>query len=157
MSQVLDDLLVRLHLPIERKNQIDLALALREKFGEDILAQTLKKDIEKDPEPLIVIDGIRMPREVEVFKTLSGFVLVAVSASLKNRFERMPGRREKLDEQNMDFAEFCRIEKESPTETSIGSICQCADFRIVNNGSLKDFYLKFSQDFLNRHYQYFNQ
>lgn len=152
MSRVLDDLLKRLHLPIERKNQIDLAIALREKFGEDILAQTLKQDIEKDPARLIVIDGIRMPREVKIFENLFGFILVSVRAPLKLRFARMKDRQEKLDEQTMDFTEFKRIEAESPTETSIAEICAQARIKIENRGSFEQLYAKVQEDLLARYY-----
>lgn len=153
MSGILDDILLRLHLPIERKTQIDLVLALREKFGEDILAQVLKKDIEADPAPLIVIDGIRMPQEVEIFKKLPGFLLIGVTAPRKLRFERMKSRQEKLDEQTMDFQEFCRIEKESPTEISIKSLGRKAKVKIANLSTFKELYQKTEREIITPYYQ----
>ena len=153
MSGILDDILERLHLPIARENEIDLGAGLRDKFGEDVLAQCLKKDIEKDPHDLIVVDGIRMPREVEVFSSLPGFILVYVTASLEVRFARMKQRKEKLDEQDMDFAQFKEIEEKKITETSIPVIAQKAKVKIVNRGTIQELYAKVSNNLLAKYHQ----
>lgn len=152
MSGILDDILRRLHLPIEREKQINLVLALREKFGEDILARTLQQDIVEDPYPLIVIDGIRMPQEVALFQQLEGFMLVSIRAPLQVRFARRQGRTEKQDEREMSFAEFKKIEEESPTEKSIAQLCQQAQVQIVNRGNLAELYAQVRQRLLHKYF-----
>ncbi len=152
MSGILDDILKRLHLPIEREKQIKLVLALRGQFGEDILARTLQQDIREDPHPLIVIDGIRMPQEVTLFSKLPGFLLVSIRAPLQVRFSRSQNREEKQDERNMSFAEFKRIEAESPTEKSIAALCRQAQVEIKNAGTFADLYAHVRSDLLRKYF-----
>lgn len=153
MSKILDDILARLYLPIERENEISLVLALREKFGEDILAQCLAGDIQKDRQKLIVIDGIRMPQEVEIFQELKGFLLVYLTAPIKLRFERMQRRAEKLDEQKMDYQKFKDLEKQSPTEKSIKKIGRKARVKIVNDGTFEGLYQKIEKEIIKKYYK----
>ena len=84
MSGILTDIVNRLYVPNSRENLIAIVTDLRARFGEDVLAQVLKKDIEafiaKHPDTPIVIDGIRMPMEVEVFSQLPDFHLVFIDA-----------------------------------------------------------------------------
>jgi len=134
-SKILDDIIKRLYLPKTRENQIDIALALRDKYGNEILAHVLKKDIENEKPALGVIDGIRYWEEYNILKNLPGFMLVYITASLENRYQRTMARNEKADEKNMSFEAFQKQEK-APTEVIIKEIAEKADYRIDNNSTL---------------------
>ena len=152
-SEVLDDILKRLYFPIERQNQISLALTLREKFGADILARTLWRDVQKDDHNLIVVDGMRMPEEGELFGKLPNFVLVYITAPMQTRFGRIQGRDEKADEKTMSFEKFREIEEESPTETSIKILGNHAKLKIENNGTFEELYNKIEKEIVEKYYQ----
>jgi len=152
-SGVLDDILKRLYLPIERKNQIDLALALREKFGADILARILWRDVQKDDHNLIVVDGMRMPEEGELFGKLENFVLVYITAPMQTRFRRMEGRDEKADEKMMSFEKFKEIEEISPTETSIKILGEAAKLKIENDGTFEELYDQIEKEIVKKYHQ----
>ena len=79
-SKILDDILSRLYLENSRDNQINLAVKLRELHGNDVLARVLASDIKKDNPKLAIVDGIRYKEELEAFRALPDFKLVAVIA-----------------------------------------------------------------------------
>lgn len=138
-SKILEDLAERLYLPKTRENLIDVALAMRDKFGSQILGHVLKKDIEKDCPAGAVVDGIRYWEEYNILTNLEGFHLVYVTAELKNRFERTRTREEKEGESEISFEDFAKQE-EGPTEVLIKEIGEKAEFRIDNDGSFEELY-----------------
>ncbi|MBU0670815.1 AAA family ATPase, partial [Patescibacteria group bacterium] len=140
-SKILDDIAERLYLPKTRQNLIDVALALREKFGPEILGHVLKKDIETEKVERAVVDGIRYWEEYNILKSLPGFHLVYVTATLENRFNRTRTRGEKEGEEETTFEEFKKME-EGPTEILIKEIGEKAEFKIENDGSYEELYNK---------------
>lgn len=139
MSGILSDILDRLYLPKTRMNMIHVVTDLRERFGEDILAQVLKQDIENAQDKIAIIDGIRMPSEVELFSQLPGFQLVYIDAPTRTRYERALQRGEKEGESDMSFEEF-EAEENAVTEQNIRSLREKAAVVIENTESLDDFY-----------------
>ncbi|OGY85739.1 MAG: hypothetical protein A2233_02920 [Candidatus Kerfeldbacteria bacterium RIFOXYA2_FULL_38_24] len=148
MSGVLSDILDRLYLPQSRQNMIELVTSLRAVFGEDILAQVRKQDIQKAQDKLAIIDAVRMPKEVAIFSTLPNFILLYVDAPLKMRFERAKNRGEKAGEKNMSFSDFQKEEK-AITEQNIVALKTKADFIINNLGTLAQLYAQI-EDFLKK-------
>ncbi len=144
MSGILTEFAQRLHLPNSRANLIAIVTALRKEFGEDILAQTLKKDIEASDDNLAVIDGIRMPSEVDLFSELDGFTLLYVDASIESRYERAIGRGEKEGESEMTLEQF-KEEESAVTERGIAGLRNRADHVIENYTTLEEFYEKISE------------
>lgn len=138
-SKILEDIINRLYLPNTRQNQIDIALALRDKYGNEILAHVLKKDIENDKQEISVIDGIRYWEELHILKNLTGFVLINITAPLEIRHARALKRKEKEDEQNISFADFKKIE-EGPTEVIIKELARDADYTVLNDKTFDDLY-----------------
>jgi dephospho-CoA kinase len=147
-SKILDDIIARLYLPKTRENQIDIALALREKFGNEIFAHVLKKDIEKDHQEISVIDGIRYWEEYHILKTLTGFSLLNITAPLEIRYQRTMNRTEKEDEKNMSLENFKKQEN-APTEIIIKELAKEADYQIINDKSFDDLY-KTIDDIMNK-------
>ncbi|MBI2411104.1 MAG: AAA family ATPase [Candidatus Kerfeldbacteria bacterium] len=144
MSGVIVDITNRLYLPKTRANIIAAATAMRGAFGEDVFAQVLKKDIEGAQPALAVIDGIRMPKEVEIFSQLPEFTLIYVDAPLRLRYERALGRGEKAGENNMTFQEF-QVEESAVTEQNISSLKEKAVAVIENSQSLEYLYSQIRQ------------
>ena len=69
-SDVLADVLKRLHLEVTRENLQSLGAALRVPFGESILADALEKDVCADENEIIIIDGIRYSDEADMIKKM---------------------------------------------------------------------------------------
>jgi dephospho-CoA kinase len=128
-----------LGLPITRVNEMNLISALRERFGGGVLAETLKNIIIKQKKARVVIDGLRHPGEYDILKTLPGFRLVYVTASLATRYQRAKKRGEKVGENKFTLQEFKQEEK-LPTEIYIKRLGHKADVKIENNSSLNDLY-----------------
>ena len=143
MSGILSDILARVYQENSRANLIGVVTDLRARFGEDVLAQVLAKDIaafqKEHPDVVVIIDGIRMPMEVEVFSTLPGFELWFVDAAVEARFSRAKGRGEKAGESTMTFEEFV-AEESAVTESHMGVMKKKAKNVIDNDGSMEELY-----------------
>jgi len=134
-SDVLRDLLLRLHKPNTRENLQDMGLALRKVFGDGVLAETLRRDIEEDQSDLIVIDGIRYLDEFNMVRSLDG-IIIYVTAPEKVRYERAVGRATR-GEAGISLEEFRRSEAKK-TERLIDKLGAKADYVIENTGSIED-------------------
>lgn len=134
MSDILVDVLARLGKNNSRVNIIALVGALRDAFGENILAKVLCEDIEKSDKQRIIIDGIRMNSEVDMFQELPGFKLMYMDAPLEDRYERAINRGEKAGESEMSFEEF-KAEEQARSELQIKSLKDRADFVMFNKQS----------------------
>ena len=126
-------------IEVNNKNLREYATELRKKNGMDIVAKMclpLLKEMSKEKKT-VLIDGIRSYEEVELFKREFGddFVLIAVFASLKLRFERLKKRGEEWDMKTVGELEW-RDKKELSWGT--GNSIALSDFIIDNSGTLKD-------------------
>ncbi|MEM5871654.1 MAG: AAA family ATPase [Candidatus Aenigmatarchaeota archaeon] len=140
-NDVLGPILKEMGKEVTRENLIELALNLREKNGNDILAKMLSERIkENNCKGFWVISGIRYLEEVEYFKKTFGenFKLVKIECNIKKRYERIKNRGTK-GEDSMSYKEFLEIEKR-PTEKSIEKVMKLAEFSLDNNKKFEDFY-----------------
>lgn len=135
-SDILKDILERVHLDVVRKNLASLSLGLRTYYGQDILAHALAEDIKNDNNKIIIVDGIRREADLKYLKEMKGFVLVYVKTDLEKRYERLVGRDEKQDDKMKTFEEF-KKDHELETEVSIRDLKSIADIVIDNNGDVE--------------------
>jgi len=140
LSDVIRDELKKENSPITRENLIKKGRELRNKFGYSILAEVINKklDIEKN----YVIDSIRHPSEIEVFRRRKDFVLIEVEATPENRFKRIKARGRENDP--LTFEEFLILDaEEEKSDNAAGqqlALCsKKADIRIENNSTIEDF------------------
>ncbi len=138
-SDMLRDVLTRMHLELTRQNLQTISTILRQNFSEDIMSRVLAEDVKKSEAPLIITEGIRRPSDIVYLKAIPGFHLVALMADTKTRFERMTGRSENPDDRNKTWEEF---EKESAAEPEqkIKELMQEAPDKINNNGGFQELY-----------------
>lgn len=137
-SDILRDLLLRLHIPIERAALQSLGATLRTQFGDDILVKTLQKDLETAEAKIVIVDGVRYPNEVDMLRSFENSILFFVDAPPEIRFERVRKRGEK-GEDKIDYAEFLRAE-ERETERHLDEVMALADYRLDNSGGFEDLY-----------------
>jgi len=136
-SNILKDILMRVHLDVIRENFSKLSLGLRESYGQDILAHALAEDIKKDDNHIIIVDGARRKADLQYLREMENFVLVFVEADLEKRYERLVGRSEKQDDQTKTFEKF-KKDHELETEVSIEELRAAANIIIDNNGTMED-------------------
>ncbi len=133
LSQVLDILAI----PKSRDNLIKLSIALRNEFGENALAYAVARGVMTGGATLAIVDGIRRVDDVAPLEPLPNFVLVAVDADPKLRFERMKRRGEKAGESLLTWEQFM-MEERAPTEVTIPEVIKRAKIRITNDGTIAE-------------------
>src|SRR3989339_393948 len=127
---------------IKREDQQWLSSVLRERFGGDILVKALVKKISNISEGIIILNGVRRPADFDALMNIGG-KLIYVTADIKKRWERVILRKEKSDDDVPfeKFLELCGAE----AEQQILSIAQRADYKIENNGTKEEFYIKIKE------------
>lgn len=119
----------------------ETAVKLREDYGKYVVAQKCVQIIgealsaSNDKNELkFVIEGIRSPAEVEIFKKHFGkFKVIAIYSSPKTRFMRLK-RRKRSDDSTSIFEFKNRDERE--LKFGIGNVIAVADYMIVNEGPI---------------------
>lgn len=119
---------------------------LRETFGPGILAERVLGKLERDHN--YVIDSIRNPVEVEVLKRREDFILVAVEADPKIRFERslIRGREDAAQSFEKFMAEEKReLESDNPASQQLYATRDLAEIVVENDGSLEELHQKLDE------------
>ena len=132
--------------PLVRETLVALGNELREKEGPGCLAERIYAKL--DPEKHYIIDSIRHPAEVQVFRRRTNFTFLKVNAPERLRFERMKQRgRENDPETWEDFQALEAKESKSETKTDqqLDQTLALADVQVDNNGPLKELHDKLKQ------------
>lgn len=138
-STMLRDVLNRLYLEQNRENIQKISSALRETFGDDLMALVMVKDVTNEKNRIIAIDGVRREPDIKYLKKIPGFHLVEITARQKIRFERIVERDENADDKNKTLQEFQQDEQRE-AEQQIQGVAKLAEFRIDNNGTPDELY-----------------
>jgi dCMP deaminase len=128
---------------ITREVLIDIGNDLRQKYGPGILAERILSNLEHGHN--YVIDSIRNPSEVEVLKKRDDFVLLAVEAEPRARFERSLRRARENTAQSFEQfmeEETRELESDNPANQQLHATQQKADRVVSNNGTLEDLHRK---------------
>ncbi len=92
-----------------------------------------------------IIESIRTPGEIDLLKTTSGFLLLAVDADIKLRYQRIYQRKSETDK--IDFQTFVENEKREmhshdPSKQNLSECIKRADYTLINNGTLEELHEK---------------
>jgi len=110
-----------------------LMLNLRAADGPAAVAKRCIPKLEKSTERIVGVDGIRSLPEVNIFKThFPNFVLVALHASPKTRYQRLFRRKRSDDPQ--DWETFMERDLRE-LGVGMGDVIATADYMIVNEGT----------------------
>jgi dephospho-CoA kinase len=141
-SAIIKEELVKLGLEITRTNMQDWADELRKKEGVGALMKIMLERAKKDLSKNYMFDSLRNDGEAEFLrKNCNGFILIAVDAPRRIRFERMIARGKEHDPKN--WQEFLRVDKRDLCDTSnpLGQqtrkLLGIADFKIINDADLQ--------------------
>lgn len=147
-STMLRDIMQRVYIPETRENIVKLSSILRTNFGQDLLSKTMRTDVTKDVNKLIVIDGARRISDLDYLKEMPNFFLVKIDADVKIRWQRITARKENPDDKSKTLAQF-KNDEQSEIEKTSRALGKFADFTIDNNKSTKDLY-KQLDDLINK-------
>lgn len=118
----------------------ETAVNLRLEYGEYVIAQKCVEKMKNvynssnDCELKFLIEGIRSPSEVEIFKKeLGNIKVIAIHSSPKTRFMRLRKRR-RVDDFDDESEFLTRDERE--LKFGIGNVIARADYMIVNEGPI---------------------
>lgn len=125
-----------------RDSLVKVANDLREKHGSSYVATELYKEAEKE-EGDCIIESLRNPGEIEELRKHKDFILFAIDADQKIRYERISDRKSVTD--NISFEKFIEQEKTEMTSTdpnkqNLSKCIQMADYKFTNNGSFEELY-----------------
>jgi len=139
LSDVLREEAKARNIAATRDSLFALGNELRAKHGSGILAKKVLAKIDRSKN--FVIDSIRHPDEVAVFKPFNHFTFVEVYADPRIRFERMLKRARENDPTT--FEAFCELENreaKNATSTSqrLDETIDLADFRVSSNHDLPE-------------------
>lgn len=131
---------------VSRDVLVALGNELREKEGPGCLAERIFAKL--DPEKHYVIDSIRHPSEIQVFRRRNDFTLLRIHAPDRLRFERLKQRGRENDPKVWeDFLELEAKEAKSQVKTDqqLDQAIALADIQVDNNGPLKKMHDKIKQ------------
>ena len=124
----------------------ETAQKLREEFGQYIVSELtikkVKKLQEEDPESKIIVEGIRSPHEVDMFKeNFEDFIILSIFANPSLRFERLKLR---MREDSTDYAEF-KNRDQMELDFGIGDVISLSDKIIINESDLESYINKINE------------
>ncbi len=138
-SSMLRDILSRLHLETTRENLQKLSTAVRQLFGDNVMSKAISQDLSGATTSLIVAEGIRRLSDIEYLKELSNFVVVAIDADARTRYERITQRSENADDRAKTWDAFVHESQQEP-EQKIREVMSDAKYVLDNNGSIEEFH-----------------
>ena len=138
-SNPIRSVLKRLHIPISRENMQNISLDLRTRFGEDLFAKIIAKDVKEDETDVIVIDGVRRLADIIHLQPLAEFKLISVTADMEIRYQRVKERNENEGDKLKTLEQF-QADENRETELTIPKVMAISDYSLDNNGNLEELY-----------------
>jgi dCMP deaminase len=129
-------------IKVTREALIQIGNELRQRFGPGVLADRILQHTQ--PDRNYVIDSIRNPAEVAVFRKGKDFRLILVDAPVVVRFERTVARGRENDPTT--FEEFVALDNREAagdeTSQNLTKVEQLVDETLINDGSLEELHPK---------------
>lgn len=146
LSDVIREEIRRRGEEVTRERLIEVGRELRAERGTGYLARQILERIEDDQH--YVVDSLRHPHEVGVFRVCPRFYLVATEADPATRFARLKERGRENDP--VTFEEFLALEaQEAASEQSesqqLLASQELADFKLRNDGTVEELQAQVSE------------
>jgi len=132
------------------ENTKETAQNLRAEHGQYIVSELTIKKIKQlqseGVENAIIVEGIRSPHEVDMFKeNFDNFIILSIFANPTLRFKRLKNRMREDDSQ--EYSEFQKRDQ-MELDFGIGNVISLSDKLIINESNLEN-YSKKIKEFLN--------
>jgi dephospho-CoA kinase len=121
------------------RNEELVAEELREKYGQDVLAQRAADEIKDFRGDTIILDGARSIEEIQFLNDFGEVIILLVEADEKTRFARIRKRNSERDAKNIE--DFKWREERNLRVLGLDKILATTDYpkyTIPNNGSIED-------------------
>jgi len=130
----------KLGLPANRDSMVIVANELRQKHTPSFIIEELYKQAVRQGKNA-VIESIRTPGEVEFLRKQPFFMLIAVDADAKTRYDHIYLRGSETDQ--VDFETFLENENREmntsdPNKQNLARCMEMADIVIGNNGTVEE-------------------
>jgi dephospho-CoA kinase len=130
------------NLPLNRDSMVMVANELRANHSPSYIAEQLFLEAKKTTENCI-IESIRTIGEVTALREKGDFILLAVDAEPKLRFDRVVLRGSETDK--IDFATFLdnearEMNSDDPNKQNLAACQKMADYNFSNNDSFENLY-----------------
>lgn len=133
MGDVVRGEVARRGLPLTSENVERVARELRDSLGEGAVAALMASDIKSMESEGVVIDGVRSPGELDVFRRLGRVCVVAVLAPPSVRIRRVSGRGRPGEARTLeDFESRDRYN----LQFGVGEVIALSDYYLVNIGDI---------------------
>ena len=131
-------------LEMSRDTLIEVANDMRSKHGPSYFAEYLFDKAKKEGSNCI-IESIRTPGEIEALRKKGNFILFAVDADSKTRYNRVVKRGEKTD--NVTYEDFVEKEtmemkSEDPNKQNLSKCIELADYKFENIRTKEELFKK---------------
>lgn len=127
-------------------NLMEVGNQLRSQEGLGVLGRRLVKQIEDKQEQKAIADSIRNPAEAEELKrSKKRFILIAVDAPLKLRYQRTISRGRAGDKMTLEEfkqQDFKQLKSDDPNAQQILECFKLADYTVVNDSTLEELHQK---------------
>jgi len=131
--------IIKRGMSVNRDSMVSVANDLRSKFSPSYIMEELFTEAQRVGGDCI-IESIRVVGEAEALRQKGEFILIAVDANIKIRYDRIVCRQSETD--RISYNEFVRNENREmassePAKQSIAKVMEMADFKIINNGEIE--------------------
>jgi len=131
--------IIRRGKPVNRDSMVEVANDLRKQNSPSFITDCLFEEALKTGKNS-VIESIRTPGEVYSLKNKGRFILLAIDADPKVRYDRIIRRKSETD--HIDYETFLGNERRemSSTDPNAQNLKKCmelADFKLWNNGTIE--------------------
>lgn len=132
--------IIRRGMIVNRDSMVIVANDLRRRFSSGHIAEELYGEAKRKGGDSI-IESIRAVGEVETLRNKGDFILIAVDADQRLRYDRIVSRQSVTDK--ISYEEFVANENremvsDEPAKQSIARVMEMADFKIINNGTIEE-------------------
>lgn len=140
VKDYLTEKVIEENLPINRESMILIGNKLRRKYGPSFVVEQLYAKALKSRRNCI-IESIRTSGEVEFLKKTGKFILLAVDAGSKTRYERVKSRNSEKDQ--ISYEKFCESEdnemhSSDPNKQNLSACIKIADYLINNDSTIEN-------------------
>lgn len=130
-STMLRDVLNRIHIDVSRENIQLLSTALRQNYGEDLLARVIAHDVEQDDNDIVIVDGVRRFTDLFFLEKIPHFKLISIEADSAIRYKRLVERGENTGDKEKTYEQFLEEERKE-ADREIPDVMRTA-VAIINN------------------------
>ncbi len=119
-----------------------VAEELRKEFGDDAIAMLLSNKIEKCNERVVIVDGVRSMREVQILSKIGKIYLIAILAKRTTRYLRLVSRGRADD---MNTYEDFLIREKRERGFGLAEVIENSDLYIYNENIGLDTFINISR------------